>query len=169
MYFCCMSEIILTSEQIEHKLERIAYQILETNGDNKTIIIAGIVSNGYAVAERIAYYLKSNSTKNILCCEVKVDKKSPLNPIQTTLDVKDYKDKSVVIIDDVLHTGSTLIYAVRHFLNVPLKQCKTAVLLDRNHKKFPIKVDFKGVSLSTSLNENVVIQVKADVFTALLD
>ncbi len=164
-----MSEIILTSGQIEHKLERIAYQILEANGENNTIIIAGIVSNGYAVAERIAYYLKSNSKKNILCCEVKVDKKNPRTPIQTSLDAKDYTDKSVVIVDDVLHTGTTLIYAVRHFLNVPLKQCKTAVLLDRNHKKFPIKVDFKGVSLSTSLNENVIVQVRADRFTALLN
>lgn len=164
-----MSEIILTSEQIEHKLERIAYQILEANGENNTIIIAGIVSNGYAVAERIAYYLKSNSKKNILCCEVKVDKKNPHNPIQTSLDAKDYTDKSVVIVDDVLHTGTTLIYAVRHFLNVPLKQCKTAVLLDRNHKKFPIKADFKGISLSTSLNENVIVQVRANRFTALLN
>tara|TARA_B100001093_G_scaffold60885_1_gene51300 strand:+ start:1187 stop:1681 length:495 start_codon:yes stop_codon:yes gene_type:complete len=164
-----MSEIILTSEQIEHKLERIAYQILEANGENNTIIIAGIVSNGYAVAERIAYYLKSNSKKNILCCEVKVDKKNPRNPIQTSLDAKDYTDKSVVIVDDVLHTGTTLIYAVRHFLNVPLKKCKTAVLLDRNHKKFPIKADFKGISLSTSLNENVIVEVRADRFTALLN
>ena len=164
-----MSEIILTSEQIEHKLERIAYQILEANGENNTIIIAGIVSNGYAVAERIAYYLKSNSKKNILCCEVKVDKKNPHNPIQTSLDAKDYTNKSVVIVDDVLHTGTTLIYAVRHFLNVPLKQCKTAVLLDRNHKKFPIKADFKGISLSTSLNENVIVQVRANRFTALLN
>ena len=164
-----MSEIILTSEQIEHKLERIAYQILEANGENNTIIIAGIVSNGYAVAERIAYYLKSNSNKNILCCEVKVDKKNPRTPIQTSLDAKDYTDKSVVIVDDVLHTGTTLIYAVRHFLNVPLKKCKTAVLLDRNHKKFPIKADFKGISLSTSLNENVIVEVRADSFTALLN
>tara|TARA_B100001057_G_C22572418_1_gene841707 strand:- start:360 stop:854 length:495 start_codon:yes stop_codon:yes gene_type:complete len=164
-----MSEIILTSEQIEHKLERIAYQILEANGENNTIIIAGIVSNGYAVAERIAYYLKSNSKKNILCCEVKVDKKNPRTPIQTSLDAKDYTDKSVVIVDDVLHTGTTLIYAVRHFLNVPLKKCKTAVLLDRNHKKFPIKADFKGISLSTSLNENVIVEVRADSFTALLN
>lgn len=164
-----MSEIILTSEQIEHKLERIAYQILEANGENNTIIIAGIVSNGYAVAERIAYYLKSNSKKNILCCEVKVDKKNPRNPIQTSLGANDYTDKSVVIVDDVLHTGTTLIYAVRHFLNVPLKKCKTAVLLDRNHKKFPIKADFKGISLSTSLNENVIVEVRADRFTALLN
>jgi pyrimidine operon attenuation protein/uracil phosphoribosyltransferase len=98
-----------------------------------------------------------------------MDKKNPRNPIQTTLAAKDYTDKSVVLVDDVLHTGTTLIYAVRHFLSVPLKQCKTAVLLDRNHKKFPIKADFKGVSLSTSINENVAVQVKPNGFTAVLN
>ena len=164
-----MGEIILTPEQIENKLERIAYQILEANGDNQTIIIAGIVSNGFAVAKRIIHHLKANSSKEILSCEIIINKKNPRNPIQTTLTSNDYKDKSVVLVDDVLHTGTTLIYAVKHFLSVPLKQCKTAVLVDRNHKKFPIKADYKGVSLSTSINENVAVQVKPNGFTAILD
>ena len=164
-----MSEIILTPEQIENKLERIAYQILEANGDNQTIIIAGVVSNGFAVAKRIIHHLKANSSKEILSCEIIINKKNPRNPIQTTLTSNDYKDKSVVLVDDVLHTGTTLIYAVKHFLSVPLKQCKTAVLVDRNHKKFPIKADYKGVSLSTSINENVAVQVKPNGFTAILD
>ena len=114
-------------------------------------------------------HLKANSSKEILSCEIKIDKKNPLNPIKTSLAEEDYTDKSVVIVDDVLHTGTTLIYAVTHFLNVPLKQCKTAVLLDRNHKKFPIKADFKGVSLSTSINENVAVLVKPKGFIAVLD
>lgn len=164
-----MGEIILTPEQIENKLERIAYQIIEANGDNQTIIIAGVVSNGFAVAKRIIHHLKANSSKEILSCEIIINKKNPRNPIQTTLTSNDYKDKSVVLVDDVLHTGTTLIYAVKHFLSVPLKQCKTAVLLDRNHKKFPIKADYKGVSLSTSINENVAVQVKPNGFTAILD
>ena len=164
-----MGEIILTPEQIENKLERIAYQILEANGENQTIIIAGVVSNGFAVAKRIIHHLKANSSKEILSCEIIINKKNPRNPIQTTLTSNDYKDKSVVLVDDVLHTGTTLIYAVKHFLSVPLKQCKTAVLLDRNHKKFPIKADYKGVSLSTSINENVAVQVKPNGFTAILD
>ena len=164
-----MSEIILTPEQIENKLERIAYQILEANGDNQTIIIAGIVSNGFAVAKRIIHHLKANSSKEILSCEIIINKKNPRNPIQTTLTSNDYKDKSVVLVDDVLHSGTTLIYAVKHFLSVPLKQCKTAVLLDRNHKKFPIKADYKGISLSTSIKENVAVQVKPNGFTAILD
>ena len=164
-----MSEIILTPEQIENKLERIAYQILEANGDHQTIIIAGIVFNGFAVAKRIIHHLKANSSKEILSCEIIINKKNPRNPIQTTLTSNDYKDKSVVLVDDVLHTGTTLIYAVKHFLSVPLKQCKTAVLLDRNHKKFPIKADYKGISLSTSIKENVAVQVKPNGFTAILD
>ena len=55
------------------------------------------------------------------------------------------------------HSGTTLIYGVKHFLDIPLKQFKTAVLADRNHKKYPVKADFKGISLSTSINENVVV------------
>lgn len=164
-----MSEVILTAKQIEHKLERMAYQILETNGGNEVIVIAGIVKNGYAVAKRIAYYLEKICNKKILCCEIFIDKKNPQKRITTSIPSEDYRDKSVTIIDDVLYSGTTLIYAVRHFLSVPLKQCKTAVLVDRNHKKFPIKADFKGVSLSTSINENVSIKVSSTGFTAILD
>ncbi len=163
-----MNEIILTAEQIEQKLERIAYQILEANSSNSTIVVAGIMKNGYAVAERISYYLEQISTKKIVRCQITIDKKNPLNPVTTSLSANDYSNESVTIVDDVLHSGTTLIYAVRHFLSVPLKQCKTAVLVDRNHKKFPIKADFKGVSLSTSINENVVVEVTDGTFTASL-
>lgn len=163
-----MSEIILSNTQIEHKLERMAYQILEANSDHNTIVIAGIVKNGFEVAKRIAEYLSEISQKKIICCEVNIDKKNPLSKITTSIAEKDYTNTSVTIVDDVLHSGSTLIYAVRHFLNVPLKQLKTAVLVDRNHKKFPVKADFKGVSLSTSLNENVSIEISKGTFTALL-
>ncbi|CAI8281858.1 MAG: Bifunctional protein PyrR [Bacteroidota bacterium] len=163
-----MNEIILTAEQIEQKFERIAYQILEANSSNSTIVVAGIMKNGYAVAERISYYLEQISTKKIVRCQITIDKKNPLNPVTTSLSANDYSNESVTIVDDVLHSGTTLIYAVRHFLSVPLKQCKTAVLVDRNHKKFPIKADFKGVSLSTSINENVVVEVTDGTFTASL-
>ncbi|NCG03816.1 MAG: phosphoribosyltransferase [Bacteroidetes bacterium] len=163
-----MNEIILTAEQIEQKLERIAYQILEANSANSSIVVAGIMKNGYAVAERISDYLEQISTKKIVRCQITIDKKNPLKPVSTSLNEGDYSNESVTIVDDVLHSGTTLIYAVRHFLSVPLKQCKTAVLVDRNHKKFPIKADFKGVSLSTSINENVVVEVRNGTFTASL-
>lgn len=164
-----MSEVILTAEQIESKLERIAYQILEANSEYAEIVLAGISQNGYAVALRISDYLKKISSKNVLICEVMVDKKNPLRPVTTSLSEREYTDKSVTVIDDVLHSGTTIIYAVRHFLSVPLQQCNTAVLVDRNHKKYPIKADFKGVSLSTSMNENVSITVTKNGFTAVLE
>lgn len=163
-----MSDVILTAEQIEQKLERIAYQILEANSANNTIVIAGIMKNGYAVAERISDFLEQISSKKIVRCQITIDKKNPLMPVITSLDENEYANESVTIVDDVLHSGTTLIYAVRHFLNVPLKQCKTAVLVDRNHKKFPVKADFKGVSLSTSINENIVVKVTNGTFTASL-
>lgn len=164
-----MSEIILTATQIEHKLERMAFQVLEANSNNDTIIIAGILKNGYAVAERIATFLEKHSSKKILLCEINMDKKNPNTQILTSLEESEYINKSVTIVDDVLHSGTTLIYAVRYFLNVPLAQCKTAVLIDRNHKKFPIKADFKGLSLSTSINENVAVLIDAKGMTAFLE
>lgn len=63
----------------------------------------------------------------------------------------------MVVVDDVLNTGSTLMYAVKFLLEVPLAQLNTAVLVNRNHKKYPIKADFKGISLSTTLNEHVKV------------
>ncbi|MFO7721309.1 MAG: phosphoribosyltransferase family protein, partial [Gillisia sp.] len=77
--------------------------------------------------------------------------------IETSLPSSAYINKSIVLTDDVLNSGATLIYGVKHFLEVPLKQFKTAVLVDRSHKKFPVKADFKGISLSTSFNEMVQV------------
>ena len=68
----------------------------------------------------------------------------------------------MILVDDVLNSGTTVIYAVRHFIDVPLKKFKTAVLVDRNHKKYPVKADFKGISLSTSLLEHVQVVFDED-------
>lgn len=148
---------ILNREQIKHKIRRISYQIYESNINEKSIIIAGIANNGFELAKRIEKELKEISPLEILLCEVKINKKNPLKEIQTSLNPEEYKDKSIVLVDDVLNSGTTLIYGVRHFLDVPLKQFKTAVLVDRNHKKYPVKADFKGISLSTSLSETVKV------------
>jgi len=88
---------------------------------------------------------------------------------RTSLKPDDYKNKSIILVDDVLHSGTTLIYGVKHFLNEPLKQFKTAVLVDRNHKKYPIKADYKGISLSTSLNENVSVIFEKNKDRAVLE
>jgi pyrimidine operon attenuation protein/uracil phosphoribosyltransferase len=149
--------IILDSVTLRHKIRRIAFQIYESNIDEREIVIAGIEKNGFVFAERLVAQLHEISPLKIVLCKVKVDKKHPLNPIQTSISHEEYQNKSLVLVDDVLNSGTTLMYAVKHFLDVPLKQFKTVVLINRNHKKFPVKADFKGVSLSTSLQEHVEV------------
>jgi pyrimidine operon attenuation protein/uracil phosphoribosyltransferase len=149
--------IILTNQEIEHKIKRIAYQIYETFVDDEEIVIAGIAANGFIFAKKVAIALEAISLIKVSLCEVQINKQKPESPISTSLTKEQYANKGLVLVDDVLNSGTTLIYAVRHFLDVPLKKFKTAVLVDRNHKKYPVKADFKGISLSTSLLEHVQV------------
>ena len=154
--------IILTHQEIEHKIRRIAYQIYETFVDEEEIIIAGIASNGYIFAKKIATALEAISPIKVSICKVQINKQNPQLPIETSLTQQEYANKGLILVDDVLNSGTTLIYAVRHFIDVPLKKFKTAVLVDRNHKKYPVKADFKGISLSTSLLEHVQVVFDED-------
>ncbi len=149
--------IILTHEQIQHKIKRIAYQIYETNVNEQEIVIAGIATNGYILAQRLKTIVEDISDIKVLLCEVTMNKKSPQDTVKTSIEALEYRNKSLVLADDVLSSGTALIYGVNHFLNVPLTRFKTAVLVNRNHKKYPIKADFKGISLSTSLHEHVEV------------
>ena len=154
--------IILNKQEIDHKIKRIAYQIFETFVDEESIIVAGIASNGYVFAEKIAAVLQSISPLEVILCEVTLDKQNLNSEIKTSLPREVYQNKGIILVDDVLNSGSTLMYGVKHFLDVPLKKFKTAVLVDRNHKKYPIKVDFKGISLSTSSLEHVTVVFEKD-------
>jgi len=149
--------IILNHKEIEHKITRISYQIYEPFVDEQTIVIAGISKNGYVMAEKIAACLKKIAPLQVILCEVFIDKQNPSAAVRTSIEKEAYADKGLVLVDDVLNSGTTLVYGVSHFLDVPLKKFKTAVLVDRNHKKYPVKADFKGISLSTSLFEHVQI------------
>lgn len=149
--------LILNNKEIEHKIRRMAYQVYEHNIDEQEIILAGIRSSGYELAKRIEKILTEISNIKVILCEISMDKKNPLNGISCSLNRDMYKDKVVVLADDVLNSGSTLMYGVRHFLEVPLKKLQTLVLVDRSHKKFPVKADFRGIYLSTSLNEMVSV------------
>lgn len=160
---------ILSHKEIEHKIKRIAYQIYESNADETELVIAGIESNGYLLAKKIKQNLDKISSIKSTLCKVTIDKSKPTNPIITSIEKEDYSNKSIVLIDDVLNSGSTLIYGIKHFLDVPLKQFKTAVLVNRNHKKYPVKADFKGISLSTSLFEHVNVNLSKQPYEAYLD
>lgn len=158
---------ILNNLQIKKKIKRISLQIIESNNSEEEIVIAGIEKNGFIISKKISDEIKNNSDIKVKLCKIIIDKKNPRKQISTSLKLEDYQNKSIVLIDDVLNSGSTLIYAVKHFLDTDIKKIKTAVLVDRNHKKFPIKADFKGLSLSTSIQNHVEVifdQNKIEVF-----
>lgn len=163
------NNVILNHDEINHKIRRIAFQIYESNVYETEVILAGIDSNGYILAKKLKTVLQKISEINPILCKVSIDKKNPHSEIKTSIQVEDYKNKSLILVDDVLNSGTTLIYGVKHFLNVPLKQFKTAVLVNRNHKKYPVKADFKGISLSTSLHEHVNVILDGKKFEVNLE
>ena len=163
------TNVILTHAEINHKIRRIAFQIYESNVDEKEVILAGIDRNGYIFAKKLKTVLQKISDISPVLCKVSIDKKNPWKDVKTSLSAEDYSNKSIILVDDVLNSGTTLIYGVKHFLGVPLKQFKTAVLVNRNHKKYPVKADFKGISLSTSLHEHINVVLEGKSFQAILE
>lgn len=165
-----MENRILSHDQIRYKIRRIAYQIYESNVDESEIVLAGIEGGGLEFAKKLKVVLQKITDADIRLCKVRMDKKDPLaSGVETSLKPEAYSNRSVVLVDDVLNSGTTLIYGVHHFLQFPLKQLKTAVLVNRNHKRFPVKADFKGLSLSTSLQEHVRVDFAARDHGVYLD
>ena len=159
---------ILNHNQIGQKIKRMAYQIYEANSFENEIIIAGIQGNGIFFAKELVTCLQNISSLKIVLCEVYIDKKNPLSEVSTNISKDLYKNKSIVLVDDVLNSGTTLMYGVKFFLEVPIKRFKTAVLVNRNHKKYPVKADFKGISLSTSTKEHVEVSFNENSSKAFL-
>ena len=142
---------------IKSSVKRIAYQIYENNIDEKSIVIVGIGNSGKIFRNLIGNSIKSICDLNLIFVTLTIKKKKLLNVVESDVSLEEIKNKSIIIVDDVLNTGSTLIYAVSYFLKIPVKKIQTAVMVNRNHKKFPIKADFKGISLSTSVNEHISV------------
>lgn len=153
--------IILDHQQIQQKLNRLAYQVYEANYKEGEIIVAGIEPNGAALAERLADVLRKISGKKIGLARLKVNK---TNPLQSELYCEtggcEFAGKSVVLVDDVLNTGRTMIYGIKYLLEYPIKQLHTVVLIDRDHKLFPVRADYIGLALSTNLQEHVSVELK---------
>ena len=163
-----VNTVILHHKEIVHKIRRMAYQVYETNVNETEVIIAGIQENGFVLAKKLKEQIEKIAPFKVVLCEVSMNKQSPINTVKTSLKLSEMEQKSVVLVDDVLNSGTTLIYGVKHFLDILLKQFKTAVLVDRNHKKYPVKADFKGISLSTSIHENVVVDFSKNNYSISL-
>ncbi len=152
--------LILNSKQIQQKINRIAYQIYENNYDEKEIIVAGIANNGFILAKKISEVLQNISPIKTKLIEIKMDKKSPLSTeIKIALTEKELQNKVIILVDDVLNSGRTLIFGAKPFLTIPVKRLTTVILVDRGHNRYPIKADFVGLSLSTTLQEHITVEI----------
>ena len=147
---------ILDKMQLQQKVNRLAWQIYERNYFEKEIIVVGIEKRGVELSKRISDVISSISDIKVINSSVKLDKENPFSSdIILSLDSDFIENKVVVLVDDVLNSGKTLTYAAKEFLSVPLKKLSTVVLVNRNHNRYPVKADYEGMSLSTSLQEHV--------------
>ncbi|HYH55935.1 MAG TPA: phosphoribosyltransferase family protein [Anseongella sp.] len=151
--------LVLDKKQIGQKLNRIAYQILEDNFEEEEIILAGIVPRGYILAERLKKILSRIAEQKVQLLKLNIDKDSRSLKADTDIPVDKCKNKVIILVDDVLHTGRTLVYGVGVFLDIPLKKIRTVVLVDRSHKSYPVHIDFTGMQLSTVAKEHVQLVI----------
>lgn len=147
--------LILDKKQIQQKINRIAYQILEDNLSEKEIVLAGIWDRGYKLAVRLSKVLTKISEMKITMLKIELDRESTKLVAITDLDEAHWKNKVIILVDDVLNSGKTLAYGLGVFLNTPHKKIRTVVLVDRSHKIFPIATDYVGLQIATVLKEHV--------------
>jgi pyrimidine operon attenuation protein/uracil phosphoribosyltransferase len=140
----------------------LAHQLLENCFEEKEIFIGGIQGNGYILAERLSNIIEANSVLKTNLFEVKLNKSEPwTKDITLSLDQKKLENGYIVLVDDVLNSGKTMQYALVEILQFPTKAIKTLTLVDRKHRRFPIKANFVGMSLSTTLKQHVEVDLKS--------
>ncbi len=147
--------LVLDKDQIAQKINRIAYQILEDNLDEKEVVLAGIWDRGYKLALRLKAVLEQIADFKVTLLRIDLEKLNSKLIAKTDLDESNWKGKVIILVDDVLNSGKTLAYGLGVFLNTPHKKIRTVVLVDRSHKIFPIATDFVGLQLATILKEHV--------------
>jgi pyrimidine operon attenuation protein/uracil phosphoribosyltransferase len=151
---------ILSKEVTHKKIRRIAYEILENNIDEQEIILAGIMDNGAVLAKVIQKNLEEISSLKIELITLRLDKK---NPKEVLVDPAiDFNDKVIIIIDDVSNSGKTLSYALKPFLEFHPKKIRTLVLVERSHTSFPVRPDYVGLSVATTIQEHIFVEVKGE-------
>ena len=147
--------MILDNDKIFRICNRLAYQIIEESDESDYIFLVGIKEKGFEIAEIIEKQIISFSKRKVNLYSIEIEKNDDSNSIK--FNHKLSKNCLIFLIDDVLNTGKTLFKCVNYFFNIGLENIKTIVLIDRDHKKFPVNVDIKGVSLSTNFEDTVRI------------
>jgi pyrimidine operon attenuation protein/uracil phosphoribosyltransferase len=151
---------ILTAAAAEKKLGRMALEIVERNYNEPQLVLIGIKDNGLAIAKKISHLLQANFTGEILVLELDIDKKRP--GAITLSKAMDFTGKTIVLVDDVANSGRTMLYALKPLLEYYPKKIQTLALVERTHKTFPVDVDYVGISVSTTLDEHIYVEVLND-------
>lgn len=162
---------ILNDHQIQQKIQRLAIEVLENNYEECEIILAGINNAGTNFAKLLAKRLKKISELDIRLTTIRVNPAEPLSSEVTIgIPIAELEDKVVVVVDDVANTGRTIFYACKPIFDTLPKKVEVAVLVDRTHKSFPIRADYVGLSLATTLLENIKVKIdKVKEFGVFLD
>jgi len=153
-----METLVLDTTRLEQKITRIAHEIVENTFEVDTIFIAGISGNGAILAEKLAELIHTISNQKLHLFKITVEKDAPLSKsIDISIDTKSLNDATIILVDDVINSGRTMQYALMKILESPVKSVKTVALVDRKHRRYPIKADFVGLTLSTTLKERVEV------------
>ena len=154
---------ILSKEVVEKKLRRMAFEILENNIDEKEIILAGIRESGSVVAKVIQGMLAEISSIKTELITITLDKKEPTDvSLSRSIDIN---GKVIILVDDVSNSGKTLLYALKPFIEFHPKKIQTLVLVERTHTSFPVRPDYVGLSIATTLQEHIFVEVKENEIT----
>jgi len=161
---------ILDQGQIRQKIKRLAIEILENNFEEKTIILIGINNNGNGFAKHLVAELKKITDISISLFNVRLNPAAPpSSPIEIDAPIESLKGKSIILIDDVANTGRTIFYACKPILDIIPKKLEVAVLIDRKHKTFPIYPKYVGLSLATTLKEDIELQINTGEWGAYMN
>jgi pyrimidine operon attenuation protein/uracil phosphoribosyltransferase len=148
--------LLLNSRQIQQRIDRLAFQVYEDNFEQQDLIIAGIAKSGFVVAERLQAALTKICPIKTELIEIEVDKENPtIVGMEPAMSKQSLKNKVVIVVDDVLNSGKTLIYSLRPFLDADMRKIRTVLLVDRDHKRYPVEADYVGITLSTTLQEHI--------------
>jgi len=148
---------ILSKETAEKKLRRMALEVAERNYGEPQLVLLGIKENGIIIAQKISNYLQGVFKGEVIVAAVTMDKK---NPAAITIEPNiDFNNKVILLIDDVANSGKAMLYALKPLLETYPKKIQTLALVERTHKSFPVDVDYVGLSISTTLDEHIFVEV----------
>ena len=161
--------VLLNNRQIEQRINRIAYQMYEDNFEEKEIYIAGIARSGFTFAKLLQEAFNKISGLKTHLIELTLDKENPvISAMNPAMKKEELNGKVVIVVDDVLNSGKTLMYSLRPFLDADIKKLRTVLLVNRDHKRYPVEADYVGITVSTTLQEHISVDLSPGAGSVVL-